>query len=167
MPASVIDTNVLSVAERRHPGASPECELECARLLDAVVQGDVAAVLDDENRILGEYRANVALKSGQLGVGGRFLIWLLNNRWTPEACEQVAIHVLSGSVDGCDFAEFPNDPALQTFDRNDRKFVAVAIASSLSPGIENATDPGWWTHRVALANNGVRVEFLCPELMED
>ena len=55
-----------------------------------------------------------------------FFIWIIRNRWNPEACEEVSITEDPNSLDGCDFAEFPNDPDLDGFDRDDRKFVAVA-----------------------------------------
>jgi len=121
-------------------------------------------VLDDQERILSEYGRNVAT-NGQLGVGGRFYIWILRNRWNPEACEQVTIAEDPNSPDGCDFAEFPNDPDLDGFDRDDRKFVAVARGSAFQSPIFNASDTGWWDFRGALDRNGVDVRFVCPELM--
>jgi hypothetical protein len=60
---------------------------------------------------------------------------------------------------------FPR-PRLGGFDRSDRKFVAVARASAHGPMIVNAVDTDWWIYRVALQRHGVRVEFLCPDLME-
>ena len=65
----------------------------------------------------------------------------------------------------CGFEEFPNDPRLSNFDSDDRKFVAVALASQSDPQVLNATDTDWWAHRKALEENGVDVVFLCPELM--
>ena len=67
------------------------------------------------------------------------------------------------------FEEYPDDdaPALAKFDRDDRKFVAVALASGTFPDIINATDTDWWAPRRALQQLGVRVRFLCPDLMPD
>ena len=66
------------------------------------------------------------------------------------------------------FEEYPDDdPALSSFDRDDRKFVAVAFASGTSPDIVNATDTDWWPPRYALQEQGIRVRFLCPDLMPD
>ena len=64
------------------------------------------------------------------------------------------------------FEEFPDSARLSSFDRSDRKFVAVALASGSSPKVLNAADTDWWDHRQALEENGVDVVFLCPELME-
>ena len=63
------------------------------------------------------------------------------------------------------FEEFPDDPELARFDRDDRKFVAVALASGTSPPIVNASDRDWWEHREALQVHGIEILFLCPELM--
>jgi len=56
---------------------------------------------------------------------------------------------------------------LARFDRSDRKFVAVALASQLNPNVLNATDTDWWHYRECLAKHGVRVVFLCSDLMCD
>lgn len=66
-----------------------------------------------------------------------------------------------------DFEEFPGDEELADFDRQDRKFVAVALTSVNDPTILNAVDSDWWDHLEALNNNGVKVEFLCPEQFDD
>ena len=64
------------------------------------------------------------------------------------------------------FEEFPGAPSLAGFDMDDRKFVAVALASGTGPEILNASDTDWWDFREPLERHGVRVNFLCPELME-
>jgi hypothetical protein len=68
---------------------------------------------------------------------------------------------------GEDYEEFPDDPELARFDRSDRKFVAVTLASRLDPDVLNATDTDWWHYRECLKKYGVRVVFLCPNLMTD
>lgn len=80
-----------------------------------------------------------------------------------DSVRTVAIHPIQS---GESFAEFPADANLAGFDRADRKFVAVALASGDSPPIVNATDSDWWLFREALQRHGVQVEFLCPELMQ-
>ena len=99
--------------------------------------------------------------SGQPGPGDAFFVWLHRNQYIPQHCRiiPVTLHPERG------FAEFPVDPALASFDPGDRKFVAVAIASGTAPEILNATDTDWWNDLAALQRHGVRVTFLCPELM--
>lgn len=154
----VIDTNVLVVANGGHPPASEACTLACIEALDAARAGRV--LVDDGGRILAEYGQH-ASHAGQPGVGDRFFKWLWDHQAVVNCCTQVPISddVARG------FAEFPDDPALATFDRNDRKFVAVALASGLRPPVLNASDSDWWEFDAALRHHGVEVDYLCPELM--
>jgi len=114
-------------------------------------------------RSLREYRRQCH-PDGRAGAGDAFFKWMLTNRGNETRARLVPIHV---TADGADFAEFPRDTALTAFDRDDRKFVAVALASSDSPPIVNATDTDWWLFREALARHGVTIEFLCPDLMRE
>ena len=65
------------------------------------------------------------------------------------------------------FKNFPDDPDLDDFDPDDRKFVAVALASGTAPEILNASDTDWWNYRRPLERHGINVKFLCPELMPE
>ena len=56
---------------------------------------------------------------------------------------------------------FPEAEDVATFDRSDRKFVAVALVHGGQPPIYNAVDSDWSEHAQALARHGVRVEELC------
>lgn len=161
MIAEVVDTNVLVAANARDTHAPPKCALACIDALTAI-QRDKLIVIDDRWRILGEYQRN-ASSTGQPGTGDTFLLWLLRNQANPTRCEQVTITPRAGN--GEDFQEFPLDPELETFDRSDRKFVAVARASRQGPVVLNATDTDWHHHREPLARHGIRVSFLCPETM--
>jgi len=115
-------------------------------------------VLDAQDLILGEYLRNLS-RRGQPGVGDAFLKWILTNQWNPNRCALVHIHALEG--DGRGFEEFPQDLSLDGFDRDDRVFVAVALAHPERPPILEATDTDWWHYRQALRANGVAIKFLC------
>lgn len=162
MSAVVIDTNVAVVANGRACQASKSCVVRCIQRLLNVRDRD-RVVLDDGMRILREYMSNLSM-SGQPGPGDYFMKWLWQNQSVPARCEQVSIIPLPDDPE--DFQEFPKDDRLSAFDRSDRKFVAVAKASENSPAVLNATDSDWWDHREALSDNGVTIEFLCPELFE-
>jgi hypothetical protein len=156
-PAIVIDTNVPMVANGMHEEAGLQCELACIKaLLHARNQ---LVLLDDRQEILLEYRRNLK-PSGQPGVGDAFFKWLWNNHTNPKCCRIIKIETMDGS-----YVDFPDDPDLAGFDLNDRKFVAVALASKLDPEILNASDTDWWIHRESLERNRVRIRFLCPQLM--
>lgn len=160
MTAVVIDTNVGVVANRQHPPAGPKCILTCIQALRAAQSQLV--LLDDDARILDEYRRYLS-PSGQPGAGDAFFKWLWDNRANSERCQLVPLTPMSD--DDEDFEEFPRDPELNGFDRSDRKFVAVALASGMNPEILNASDSDWWHFRRALQANGVNIAFLCPGLM--
>lgn len=71
-----------------------------------------------------------------------------------------AIRVIEDIAEICDELESVVD------DNDDRKFVAVALAFAQPPPIVNATDPGWKRWEGALADHGVNVCQLCPELFD-
>lgn len=99
----------------------------------------------------------------QPGPGDRFLQWLWRNQADERHCRKVAIT----PNDERGFDEFPDDPSLNGFDMDDRKFAAVAIAAGSSPKILNAADRrSWWEYRDELRQHGVEVDFLCPALMQ-
>lgn len=158
MKAYITDTNVPVAANGKADQAGPQCVLACIDALE-MVRSRGLVVLDTEMLILHEYMSNLSL-SGQPGPGDAFMKWA----WTVQAdarkCERVRVHPVDGS-----FQEFPDDPALQGFHRDDRKFVAVALASKRRPQVLNATDSDWHVYRGPLEKHGVRVRFLCPGLM--
>lgn len=161
---AIVDTNVPVVANGHSAQASVVCIVACTRQLQQITrQGKLA--LDDQWRILREYMANLHT-SGQPGVGDAFLKWTLNNIANPARVETVLITPCNpDDLDGTDFQEFPDDPALAKFDPADRKFVAVAVAHPQHPRVLNATDPDRWQFRDTLSAHGVEVEFLCDEAM--
>lgn len=159
--AVVIDTNVPVVANGGTEQAGPDCVIACIDALENAMQkGPI--LLDDMQRIFDEYRRYLSF-SGQPGPGDRFVKWLWANQSNTQRCQTVAITPRDGNES--DFEEFPVDAALVSFDRDDRKFVAVAISSGLDPAILNASDTDWWNSRRDLARHGIRLKFLCPELM--
>ena len=151
-----MDTNVVHVANGETQQAGPGCVTACVDRMDRIIQGE-QLVLDKQDRILKEY----PMPTGQLGAGHAFVKWAWTNRYNPALCELVAIH----PHEARGFVEFPENDDLATFDADDRKFVAVALASGTSPDVINATDTDWWAPRRALQQHGVNIRFLCPDLM--
>lgn len=160
MGAFVVDVNVGVVANGAHERAGAACRLACVRALTEVRNGGIC--LDDGGRILAEYRRHLS-PGGQAGAGDEFMLWVYHSQYNEEACERVPI--TRRPDDDRDFEEFPRDPDLAGFDRNDRKYVAVALGSSRDPQVLNASDTDWWIFHDALARHGVRVRFVCRELM--
>lgn len=154
----IVDTNVAVVASRRPAQASEDCVATCAERLRQITDGEVKLVLDDQRRIIDEYRGQLN-PDGQPGIGDVFLKWVEMNWANPERCDLVPITPIDGSEN--EFEEFPNDPALNDFDPDDRKFIAVVFAHPDNPPILQAVDSQWWDFRDALHENGVTVAFIC------
>lgn len=154
----VVDTNVPTTANGANPGASPGCEVASARALQAVMaSGHV--FIDDAGHIVAEYRANLRAK-GQPGPGDAFLKWLLDHEWGGRKVTRVRITPVAGADD--DFVELPGPEDGTTYDRSDRKFLAVAAAHEEHPPILQSFDSKWWGWQAALAEHGVTIHFLCP-----
>ena len=160
--AVVMDTNVAVVANGRALQAGDKCVGTCITTL-IEMRGRHRVLLDEQGLILEEYRRHLS-PSGQPGAGDAFFKWLWDNQGNLDHCRQIPITLIDGGRRG--FEQFPDDPDLASFDRNDRKFVAVAIASDEQPSILNAADTDWWVHREALGRHGIILQFLCPELMQ-
>ena len=163
MASVVVDTNVTCAANGDAKQADPKCVLRCLQEL-VVTRNGRQVLLDDKGLILQEYLKQKPHGFPQ-GPGDAFLVWVYDNQANPAHIRVVPVTPLNGDPRG--FAEFPDDADLMAFDQEDRKFVAVALASGNTSPILNATDTDWWIHRNALIRNGARLKFLCPHLMID
>ena len=154
----VVDTNVAVVANGESLQTSPNCVDTCINRLEGIVRGEEKLVLDNKWIILGEYLRNLR-SSGEPGAGDSFLRWILMNK--DKRCDLVPITPVDDSEN--EFEEFPDDPALNGFDRDDRKFIAVARKHPGKPPILQAVDSKWLDFRDALRRNGVTVVFICED----
>lgn len=155
----VVDTNVLVLADEGSAHTDPVCGLACVRYLAETIKGARIGV-DAWGMILREYHHRVR-PNLQPGVGHEFLIHLYRHHHNSEHVERVPITPHQDR----EFEEFPDDPELITFDRADRKFVAVALGCSQTHEIANATDSDWAQHQTALERNGITVRQLCQGLV--
>ena len=160
MKVAVVDTNVIATANLAADHAPDDCVMTSIDTLRQLREHGVIA-LDDGFRILCEYLRH-ASRAGQPGVGDAFVKHMCDHLYDANRCLLVSI---TPRDEADDFEEFPDDAALAKFDRDDRKFVAVARASEPAATIFNATDTGWWPFRQVLRRHGVVVNFLCPSLM--
>lgn len=158
----VLDTNVAIVANGQTPHAGLGCEAACVERLDKI-RREEKLLLDNGRSILKEYLKSRLSLSGQPGSGDAFFKWVWDHQGRTDLCHIVTITPCATR----EYMEFPASRELRDFDRDDRKFVAVAIASGMSPSILNATDTDWRDYRKALEKHGVQIEFVCPALMRD
>jgi len=158
----VVDTNVATTANGYNDDVPVDCVAASARALKHVMdRGHV--YLDDGGAIVAEYRRNLSAK-GQPGPGDAFLKWLLTHEWGGRCVTRVVI--APRGADGDDYEELPTPPPGVTYDRSDRKFLAVACAHPGRPPILQSFDSKWWGWRTALDEIGVTIHFLCPEAIE-
>lgn len=157
---SVVDTNVILVANRQHADVSEACVVACTKRLQALME-EGCVVIDDGYRILGEYQHKTTPHVGKRA-GDAFLKWLLRNNSNPKRCAQVRLVEHPGRG----FESFPEDARLANFDTPDRKFVAVARAHADRPAIAQAADSKWLAWAPALEEHGVTVDFLCRDDIE-
>ncbi len=160
MTASIVDTNVLVVANGANAQANAEPDSACRlTAIDALtdIKDRRRLLLDAGGEILDEYRRHCNY-SGQPGVGDQFFRWAHQN-----AAMLASVSLTPHS--GRRYIEFPSDQALRSFDPDDRVFVAVAVAGPKPNRILNAVDSDYSQHHAALSNAGITVDELCPNLL--
>jgi hypothetical protein len=159
MSAFVVDTNVPIAANGTGSHADPDCVLACIQALEKIKESGII-VIDDAQLILDEYMRNLSL-AGQPGPGDAFMKWVWSVQADAAHCE--IVQITPRGQDASTFEEFPEDEALANFDKSDRKFVVVALASHQSPVILNALDSDWADNYQSLCRHNLKVEFLCPQ----
>jgi len=156
----VVDTNVIIVANLKNKDADELCKEYCIEKITNI-QLNSRIIIDDNDLIFNEYCDCGYLDfSGQPGIGDEFFAWIVNNRYNKDFCLRIPIHPDTLRT----FKEFPDDPKLTQFDPDDRKFIAVAIASKKNPKILEATDTDFWYAQDVLSKY-VNIEFICPDLI--
>ena len=96
--------------------------------------------------------------SGVPGVGNAFFKFLHDNQHSAKNVIHVSIQKTPDAEGG--FANLPpND-----FDRDDRKFLAVAKAGD--GRVVNATDSDWSEHAAFIDSISVQVLELCPQCLK-
>ena len=151
MTAFVVDTNVAIVANGRETDADLQCRLTCVERLKTLASQVVA--IDDGGSILEEYKRRLNF-SGMPGVGDAFFKHVFNYRFQGNRVRMVAVTPSEDDQRG--FEELCEN----TFDRSDRKFLAVAVVAKAV--VLNATDSDWGEHEALMNCLGVEVTQLCP-----
>ncbi len=163
MNAVIVDTNVIVIANDLDEKRA-DCRARCQDRLHQIISRREKVVIDSDWRILREYDRNTKPNTRKR-LGDLFVKRLLQNLTNPNICTLVHITPLAGN--GTEFEEFPNDEALKDFHKNDRKFIAVALAyqkeSEQTATILLAIDRGWANFITTLATHGVSVDIICEE----
>ena len=149
-----IDTNVPVVANGRDDEDRPianQCREATIEFLVRFLDKKECAVVDAAGEIDQEYRRYLR-PAGEPGVGDRFYHELICN---SSLLQQVH---LPHREDG-EYADLPQSVIDSGFDRDDRKFAALARRERIS--VANAVDSDWLNARELLRGNGIHVKFLC------
>lgn len=150
----VVDVNVPIVSKGKTPQATKQCVLNCIGFLEQLHQNH-KIIIDSKGKILSEYTKHLESEQGH-SISAEFYKWVISNQANFAKCETVDIHSDAQWV----FKEFPKDNKLKRFDRDDRKYVAVAIAHNSHPEIAEAVDAKWKPYETTLRKYGVKICFL-------
>lgn len=151
----VIDTNVLLVASGKANHVTDGCVDNATKFLIGVKQSKSMTHLDSAGEILSEYlKKNQPFKNRK--PGDEFLRYLINSSGDQRLVNRVELEKDETS----NYLNFPSDPALTGFDEDDKKFIAVAIASNVDPEIVDAADSDWRDFEEALQRH-ITLKFLC------
>ena len=153
MNVFVVDTNVAIAANGRDTHAEAPCQLACIEKLEGLVKQGVVA-LDDTGLILDEYGKYLHY-SGMPGMGDAFFKHVFNFQYQDHRVRRVMLTPSQDDRRG--FTVLPPN----TFDRLDRKFLAVAVVANAV--VLNATDSDWHEHEDLMDKLGVDVEQLCQQ----
>ena len=152
----VVDTNVAIAANGRNTHASLTCQYACTVFLEELISPGKRThiVLDEQGLIFTEYSDYLSYK-GQPGVGDIFFKYLHDHMYLEKKVLLVFITPIVDEARG--FNELPPN----SVDKNDRKFLATAVA--VGAKIVNAVDTDWHEQITFVTGLGVNVQQLCPD----
>lgn len=158
MVIEVVDTNVWVMMDKLPPHSEAElnCILACVEWGKAFNNaGDAHKIAADMGyKILKEYFANV--KKG--GLAEQYLRTLLTQPVTR-------IELVEILFDAQGYAVLPNEILIN--DKDDRKWVAVALQFDPHLPILNATDTDWIKDKAKLAQAKIDVRELCDDYIQE
>lgn len=152
MSRVIVDTNVAVVANGQSNAVNPSCVTACIEFLVDCAQNII--LLDSGDEIRAEY-AKALKVSKPVGLGGLFLINILRHQFDSSRVQHIDLEKDAAG----EFVDFPTVIELSGFDRDDRKFAALAKKSGVA--VSNAVDGDWADYFDDLKANGIRVNFLC------
>ena len=134
----VVDTNVALFADRINEKCDNNLERACIQksmeFIKALILGsEYIIALDTSWDILNEYRKNF---TADKPIANEFFKWALLMHNTHY--QEVVVDIKKTSEYTYD--EFPKIPELDTFDKSDRKFIAVAYKHPRKPSVVVAAD---------------------------
>lgn len=121
---------------------SDSCRIKCLTKLFELITNHIL-LIDDQSLILSEYKGAIGSAPDET-FGRSFLTHIFDNIAVPSRVQQIRISPTMANV--ASFAEFPSDKALEKFDADDRKFVAVSISDKNQSTILQGADVVEWSN---------------------
>lgn len=152
----VVDTNVTIAANGRKTHANLQCQLSCIEFLEDLASpaNPKQTIIDESGLILDEYTPHLNY-IGQPGVGDMFFKFIHDHLYSCSKIKTVSITPVDDETRG--FAELP----INSLDKSDRKFLAVAITADAK--IVNALDTDWHEQYTLLESLGIQINQICPQ----
>jgi hypothetical protein len=153
----VVDTNVFIVASQENHDLT-DC---CYEFLNQLLEKRHNILIDDffdqnSNKFISDIAAEYSNNLSSQDVA----FWILREIYSYEPNGIIKRVKVRKDKNNKYYIDFPKDSNLEGFDKSDRKFVAVAIASNKNPEILNAVDSDWKDFEAALKKY-VKLKFLC------
>ena len=170
MVHKIIDTNVPLTAAGRNFQATDTCVLSCGETISRIQKGEIAIVVDKDNKAIAEYRNNM-YPDPKGTPAGQFLMYLLMNRNHPRRVKSLSLRTDAQGQ----FEDYPDkddnwtttDSRCKQFDTDDKKWVALALRFKRDTGVDapivNAADRCWLAFESHLESAGVKLESLCRD----
>lgn len=170
MDHRILDTNVPLTAAGMNAQASDSCKLTCERVVNRILKGEVAIVIDEHGEAISEYRQNMYpdLRGTQ---AGQFLYYLLSYAHQSSRVRKLRLQKEQRGK----YLDYPDSEDNWTsdvqrcdrFDSDDKKWVALAVRFKKETGtdapIVNAADRCWLAFESHLKEADVTLETLCRD----
>jgi hypothetical protein len=148
----VVDTNVWAMVDKDIASLTADeiaCFGQCKNWLRAFVAGDDKLVVDTQFLVFSEYRNNI-------GQNGLARVWLNQLETKPRNRKLVELEI---ELNEEGFAVVP--PHCEIHDKQDRKWVALALKDEPPYPIVNAVDTDWEQEKELLNAANIYVQELC------
>lgn len=152
----VIDANVMLTAGKRLadiPDELLECWRGCIDFIRNIIHEKAKIVVDDAWEVLKEYD-NTRTIIGYPNASGNFYQYVMTNQMQHLSF----IHL--NKTGEYEYEKYPDDQNLKSFDRSDKKYIALAYNHDNKPPIIEATDSKWWGIKKNLEAQGIGLQFV-------
>lgn len=156
MNNQIIETNIIAAANHKADHLNEQQQDKCVLFLIKHKENSVTYI-DDNNLILNEYRKYCHF-SGAPFMGDYFFKWLWDQQCNIQICKRIKLNQTDDH--GFEFLEVKEYLELNSFDKSDKKFVAVCLSADKIPEIYNACDSDWDEYSDVFKAIGIKVNTI-------